>query len=152
MSQLDYTKDEFNHLEHSTSIDSTKKITPSSNVHIPKNLANMANAPTAAVLQDAVEFAEGEKVMPLKAAFKNELWGLLYCLCFVLPAIGQGLDSGVGSISVNMPAVGHYELVFGWVELTRCPVCDQIWCFQPNHQAPGHSVSMGEFGAMPQGS
>lgn len=113
MSQLDYTKDEFNHLEHSTSIDSTKKGIQTNNVHIPKNLANMANAPTAAVLQDAVEFAEGEKVMPLKAAFKNELWGLLYCLCFVLPAIGQGLDSGVGSISVNMPAVGGKDGVFG---------------------------------------
>lgn len=65
-----------------------------------ETLKAMPMAPTPEVLGKAVELAEADKTLKISTAFKLEWRAVLFCCIYILPAIGQGFDSGAGSISV----------------------------------------------------
>lgn len=63
-------------------------------------LKAMPMSPSPEVLGKAVELAEADKTLKVWSAFKLEWRAVLFCCVYILPAIGQGFDSGAGSITV----------------------------------------------------
>jgi hypothetical protein len=63
-------------------------------------LKAMPMAPSSEILGKAVELAEADKTLKISTAFKLEWRAILFCCIYILPAMGQGFDSGAGSISV----------------------------------------------------
>lgn len=124
----DFAKNE-TQLEH---VESTgKPIEGHAQPHVSATLAAMPMAPSPALLAKAVDVAEEDKVMPPKSAFRMEYWGLIFCLAYLFPAMGQGFDNGAANIAVNMPAVRWTVMLSIEVETDRI-VLDQVWRFQPN--------------------
>lgn len=102
----DMEKSEFDHVP---SLGEGKGKRSADAAHLSITLAEMPMAPTPAILLEAVQLAETSKTQRLASAFRSEYMAIVFCLAYILPAIGQGLDSGVTSITVNMPAVGLHH-------------------------------------------
>lgn len=68
--------------------------------HSSATLAAMPMAPSAALLAQAVDLSEAEKTKSASTAFKVEIWGVLFCLAYVFPAMAQGFDNGAANIAV----------------------------------------------------
>lgn len=93
----DFAKNE-TQLEH---VESTDKVSPDhAQPHSSATLAAMPMSPSPALLAKAVNVAEEDKLMRPSSAFKMEWWGLLFCLAYLFPAMGQGFDNGAANIAV----------------------------------------------------
>jgi hypothetical protein len=97
---MSYPFDKGVDLEHVESTEKISHLDQSHAAHASSILASMPMAPSSAVLDAAVELAEADKVLKPSSAFRVEWWGLIFCLAYLFPAMGQGFDNGAANISV----------------------------------------------------